>query len=256
METDAPTFVSGGNGGNGGFGNGTDAWVLIILFALIFWGRGGWGNQGGQGGVGADLSGILTRGDLCQDMNFNDLQNGVRNVSDAVNLGFANLNSTICNQQYDTARMIDGLSTTVLQGFNATNVANLQSANALQSQIAQCCCDLRYENSQNNCSVLNAINNSTRDIVASQTAGTQRILDYLCNEKISALQSENAVLNGQISQAAQTNAIISALSPKTPIPAYPVFPTTSFAYPTGVAFGVNGLNNGCGCGCGCGTTIQ
>ena len=258
VEGDIPSLVSGGNGGNGNGWGGTDAWVLIILFALIFgWGRGGWGSQGGQGGVGADLSGILTRGDLCQDMNFNDLQNGVRNISDAVNLGFANLNSTICNQQYDTARMIDGLSTTVLQGFNATNVANLQSANALQSQIAQCCCDLRYENAQNNCAVLNAISNSSRDIVAAQTAGTQRILDYLCNEKISALQSENAVLSGQISQNAQTTAIINALAPKAPIPAYPVFPTTSFAYPTGVAFGVSGLSGyGSGCGCGCGTTIQ
>lgn len=255
METDAPTFVSGGSNGGNGWG-GTDAWVLIILFALIFgWGRNGFGGNGG--GQAAELSGVLTRGDLCQDMNFNDLQNGVRNVSDAVNLGFANLNSTICNQQYDTARMIDGLSTTVLQGFNSTNVANLQSANALQSQIASCCCDLRYENAQNNCAILNAINNSTRDIVTAENAGTQRILDYLCNEKISALQSENAVLTGQISQAAQTNQIIAALSPKAPIPAYPVFPTTSFAYPTGVAFGVNGINGyNNGCGCGCGTTIQ
>lgn len=207
------------------------------------------------------LSGALTRGDLCQDMNFNDLQNGVRNVNDSVNLGFANLNSTICHQEYETAMLLNNMNVSNMQQFNAMNVSNLQSANALQSQIANCCCDLRagqaqtrYEMAQNTCAIQNTLNSNTRDIIESQNAGTQRILDYLCAEKISALQTENAVLTGQISQAAQTNAIISALAPKTPIPAYPVFPTTSFAYPTGVSFGINGLNgygNGCGCGCGC-----
>ena len=44
--------LNSGAGSNGGFGFGNnDAWVLIILFALIFgWGNNGFGgNRGGSG---------------------------------------------------------------------------------------------------------------------------------------------------------------------------------------------------------------
>lgn len=75
---------------------------------------------------------------------------------------------------------------------------------------------------------------------------TQTILDYMQTEKINALTAENVALKGRISNDQQTTAIVSALAPKQPIPAYPVFPTTSFAYPSGVRFGVG---NNCECGC-------
>ena len=45
-----------GNNGNNGFAGGWDAWIVIILFALIFgwggngWGNGGWGGNGNNGG--------------------------------------------------------------------------------------------------------------------------------------------------------------------------------------------------------------
>ena len=141
---DVAAVMGNRNNDNGGWG-GDGWWVLIILFALFGWG----GNWGGNGG-GSATQGALTRGDLCMDMNFNDLQNGVRNVNDAVNLGFANLNSTICNQQYDTARMINASDAATAAGFNAMNISNLQSANAIQSQIAQCCCDVRSQIAETN----------------------------------------------------------------------------------------------------------
>lgn len=217
--------------GMGGFGGYGWEWIwIIILFA--FWGNGGWGFGGGGN------SGALTREQACIDNNFQNLMRETAGISDAVNLGFANLNSTICNQQYDTARMLD-----------AMNVTNLQSVNALQAQLASCCCDLR----SGQAALSRELSDSTCAITGAIKDSTSAILGYLCNEKISALQTENAVLTGQISQQAQTTAIINALAPKTPIPAYPVFPTTSFAYPTGVAFGVNGYGTnglgGCGCGC-------
>lgn len=237
---------TGGAYGNGMFG-GDWAWWIIIL--LIF----GWGGNGfGFGGNGGFMNGALTRSDLCQDMNFNDLQSGVRNINDAVNVGFSNLNSTICHQQYDTAGLINGVSTAMLEGFNTMNIANLQSANAIQAQIAQCCCDARYEAAQNTCGILNAINNNTRDIVASQQAGTQRIIDYLCDKENQSLRDENFALRLSASQEKQNAYLVNQLGPKSPIPAYPVFPTTSFAYPTGVSFGINGYGSGCGCG----TSIQ
>lgn len=103
---------------------------------------------------------------------------------------------------------------------------------------------------KNTCDIQNTINNTTRDIIDSQRQGTSAILNFLTSEKISTLQAENSTLKAKLNNEHQTADIISALSPKAPIPAYPVFPTTSFAYPSGVTFGVN--NNNCGCGCGCG----
>ena len=233
---------SNGGANNNAWGADGGFFWWIIVFALIFgWGRGGFGGYGGGEG-GAALNGALTRGDLCMDMSFQDVKNGVRNIEDSVNLGFSNLNSTICNQQYDTARMIDGLS---------TSITNLQGFNGVQSQLASCCCDLSRQIERVACGEAQ----NTAAIISAGQANTQRILDYLCTEKISALQAENAQLQNTISQQAQSSYIISALAPKTPIPAYPVFPTTSFAYPTGVTFGVNPYSSGCGCNSGCGSAL-
>lgn len=282
-----PVVPAGGYGGGSGAGNmwgGDWIWILVVFALLFGWGGNGWGGNGGGSGV----QGALTRGDLCMDMNFNDLQNGVRNVNDAVNLGFANLNSTICHQQYDTAMLINGVTGAVNNGFsslnsticqqqydtanmlNAMNVANMQNANAanvvamqnanaLQSQLADCCCkneagQLAIQNQiiQQTCALTNQMNTNTRDIIDSQNAGTRAILDYLCQEKISDLQNENNALRLAASQERQNNTLIEALRP-TPVPAYPA------ASPCGLgnwspqvlsnSFGY-GYNNGCGCGCG------
>lgn len=184
------------------------------------------------------------------DMNFNDLQNGVRNVNDAVNLGFANLNSTICNQQYDTARMINASDTATAAGFNAMNIANLQSANAIQSQIASCCCDVRqqiaetnYNMAQNTCAITNQIQNSTRDIVEATNAGTRAILDQMCQDKIDTLQNQLNKAELAASQSAQNQYLISQLRP-TPDPAF-IVPN-----PFTGSYGFNGYGYGnCGCGC-------
>lgn len=252
------------NRDNNGWGNDGMAFLWILVILAMF---GGFGNGfGGFGNNAAGLNGVLTRGDLCQDMNFNDLENGVRGISQGICDSTFALNNTMTNG-------FAGVQQTLCQGFNGVNTSILTSANETQSSIAnlgfqlqQCCCDLRagqadikYALAQDTCALQNTMNNNTRDIITSQQAGTQRILDFLCQEKINGLQAENAQLTAQLSQNAQTNAIVSALSPKVPVPAYPVFaPNTSFAYPSGVSFGVNG-NNGCGygynnsgCGCGCG----
>lgn len=252
-EGETPTVITTGSNSEGmGFGGGWWGLVALVAVAAIF---GGWGNGGGifGGGGNAATQGALTREQACIDQNFNNLGRTVDSISNAVNVGFANLNSTICNQQYDTARMINDLGMSVMQGFNTSNVTALQGFNGVQSQLASCCCDLSRQIERLGCQSAS----ETAAMIQASTNNTQRILDYLCGEKISALQTENAVLAGQISQNAQTNAIISALAPKAPIPAYPVFPTTSFAYPTGVAFGINGLNGygNSGCGCGCGATV-
>lgn len=225
---------SNGYNNNGMFGGGDWAWWIVIL--LIFgWGNNGWGGGfGGNGGAGM-LSGALTRGDLCQDMNFNDLESAVRGVQQGLCDGFYAMN------------------TSLLTGFGNTQNAIMQNGYETRSAISDlgfrvqdCCCQtqraidgVNYNMAQSTCALQNTMNNNTRDIIQSQQAGTQRILDYLCNEKISALQSENALLTAQLSQNSQTNTIINALRP-TPVPAFPASNLYGF---------YNHGNNGCGCGC-------
>lgn len=251
--------VSGSNRKNDeGFG-GNGAWWIIILFIFAICGWGGFGGFGGNGGGGA-VQGALTRGDLCMDMNFQEVKREVQNANDAVNLGFSTLNSTICNQQYDTARMIDGLGTTIQGGFNAANVVALQGQNAIERQVADCCCKIeagqaqtRYDMATNTCNILNTLNNNTRDIVQSQEAGTRAILDYLCQDKISTLTAENQGLRLAASQAAQNNYLISQLKPQ-PVPAYPAASPCGLGnwspavLANGYGYGGCGFNNGCGCG--------
>lgn len=254
---------SNNRGSNDGMFGGDGAWWIIILFLFVFcgWGNNGWGGFGGGNGGGINSpagQGALTRGDLCMDMNFAELKSAAQNGVDATNLGFANLNSTICQQQYDTAQMINGLGNTIQSGFNAANIVALQNQNALQSQIAGCCCDaqqtmaqINYNLSTQACALQNTIQNTTRDIIDNQNANSRAILDYLCQDKISTLQSENQALRLSASQQAQNNYLISQLRPQ-PVPAYPA------ASPCGLGnwspavltngFGYN--NGGCGCGCG------
>ena len=140
----------------------------------------------------------------------------------------------------------------IQQAINADTVANMQNTNALQAQLANCCCETReaiqgvnYNMAQNTCALQNTMNSNTRDIIDSQNAGTRAILDYLCNEKISSLQAENNDLRRAASQdrqsallttamASQTQQLINAINPA-PIPAYQV-PNPNTYY-------------GCGCGC-------
>lgn len=232
--------VDGNRDGNGWGGDGW--WVLIILFAMF----GGWGGNGwGFGGNGAS-QGALTRGDLCMDMNFNDLQNGVRGVSDAVNVGFSNLNSTICHQQYDTAQLVNGVQMQIGSEFRGLDNAictlgynNQAGFNALANQLAQCCCEQKSEAAQ------------TRYDMAQGFAQVNRtISDEFCalkmeqkDAQIAAMQNQLNMANLAASQEAQTNQLIDRLRP-CPEPAY----ITCNPWATnGTSY--NGCNGFGGCGC-------
>lgn len=249
--------ATGGNRSNDGFG-GDGAWWIVILF-LFAWGRNGWG---GFGGGGSDGSGALTRGELCQDMNFADMQNGIRGIQQGLCDGFYAMNTGMLNGFAGVNNAICDLGFNTQQGFNTTNVALMQGQNALSRQLADCCCDTRsaiqqvnfdniqgqgnlarqisdcccdierqvergfadvnYNMATNTCTLQTTMANNTRDIIDSQNAGTRAILDYLCQEKISDLQNENQALRFAASQQAQNNFLISELAPKFPIPAYNV----------------------------------
>lgn len=243
---------------------------------------------GGNGG-GAGAQGALTRGDLCMDMSFNDLQNGVRNINDAVNLGFSNLNSTICHQQYDTAMMINGVSGAVNDGFsrlnsticqqqydtaaqlnamnmanmqnaNAANVVALQNANAIQSQLAQCCCDqkaategLKFTIAQEDCATRSAISSGLRDVIENQNANARAVLDKLTQQEIAAKDAQISALNQQLFRAdlsaSQAAQNSYLINTLRPTPV-PAYPASS---PCGYNWSPSVLSGygttSCGCGC-------
>lgn len=265
---DISAATGGSNRNNDGLFGGNGAWIIIILFLFVFlgWGNRAFGGVGGNDGGGnmptivnlptggSSCSGEIQRGFDNQavisklDGITNGLCDGFYAQNTAIMNGFHGVDNAICNLGYQTQ-----------QGFNSTNVALMQGQNALQSQIASCCCDVReaiqgvnYNMAQNTCAMTNTMNNNTRDIIDSQNAGTRAILDYLCQDKISTLQAENQSLRFQASQTAQnqfitqvSSDIVNRLQP-TPVPAYPA------ASPCGLGnWSPNVLANGYGYNTGC-----
>lgn len=221
--------VMGNNDDGFGFG-GNGAWWIIILL-LFGWGRGGFGgfggNYGGQGGgYGYPCCGTpATQADLSAAFASNSVLSG-----------------------------INGIDSTLCQGFNGINTAILQNGyntqagiNTLSHQLADCCCatqraidSVKYENATNTCAIQNTIQNTTRDVIENANANSRAILDFLTNDKIATLTAENQSLKFQASQTAQ-NAFITAnqeaqtaelirrLGRDCPVPAY-VVPNPNCCY--------------------------
>lgn len=223
--------IGSGTCNNNGFGNGWEGLIGLALVAGLFDGGFGFGGRGGNNGA-------LTRGDLCQDMNFSDLESAVRGVSQGICDSTFALNNTITNG-------FANVQSSLCQGFYATQTGIMQNGyetrnaiNGVSAQLASCCCDLGRQIEQTNCNITNAINGST-----------QQILGFLTQEKISSLQAENAALTSQLSQNAQTQTLINTLRP-CPTPAYITCSPFESVYGFG-GYGRQGNNCGCGCGCGC-----
>ena len=240
-----------GSYGNGGaWGDGGWLWIIVVFALLFGWGNNGWGGFGGGNG-GGYVATAATQADI---------QRGFDNQ--AVISKLDGITNGLCDGFYAVQTGMNGINTNIMQtGFgiqqaiNADTIANMQNTNALQAQLANCCCETReaiqgvnYNMAQNTCALQNTMNSNTRDIIDSQNAGTRAILDYLCQEKIASLQAENNDLRRAASQdrqsallttamSAQTQQIINAVNPSA-IPAYVVPNPNAYAY---------GCNTGCGC---------
>lgn len=254
--------VTGGGYNNGGYGFGGDGWWVILFLILAMggnWGNGFGGNGGNGGGWNGSIPWILN--------NDNDIERGfdqqatmgaLSGIQSSISNGFANASTQLCNCCSDMQMALANGFAGVEAGANARQMANMQQNFALQSQFADCCCenrlglaDLKYTVATENCADRQALNEGVRDIIASQTAGTQRILDQLCADKIDAKNDEIAQLRqevlfarGQASQVTQNaniiNGVYDALS-KCPVGTVPVYGEQPiFSCP----------NNATGCGCG------
>ena len=263
-----PTGTGYNNGG--GWGGDWGAWIILFLiFGMFGWGGfGGFG--GGWGGNNAGVQGALTRADLCSEFNFNGLENGVRGVQQGICDSTYALNTSILNGFHGVDNAVCNLGYQTQQGFNATQVALMQGFNAAQAQAAECCCQtqraidgVNYNMATNTCALQNTMNNNTRDIIDNANANSRAILDYLCQDKISTLQSENQALRLAASQSNQNAVLMAAMDAnkaeilrrtgaECPTPAYVVQPPQPVNFPTNCCGQFSGWNNGCGCNSGCG----
>lgn len=200
----------------------------------------------------------------CADVNAN-LCNGFAGVNATVNSGFANAETAANARQMANMQQAFNNQTSMLQGFNGINsaiaatgcdiregIAGVNYNNALQTQT------ISSQIASENCQDRAVLQEGIRDIIQTNTANTQAILDKLCQQEIDAKNETIANLRTQLNmadlRASQTaqNAFISqgfanevdALYNRLnscPVPTTPVYGRTPI-------FTCN--NNGCGCGCG------
>ena len=238
-------------GGGSGFGFGGD-WAWIILLLLLGWGNNGWGNGGGFGGDGIypwmNQANLTSNGFQNQLMNDNvtSIRDGVFGISTQLCNGFAGVNAGVAN----------GFAQAEISN-NARAMADMNRSFALQSQLADCCCenrlasaDLKYTVATEACADRSAAAMNTRDIIENQTNGTRAILDKLCSLELSAkddrindLERQLSAANLAASQIAQNSAITDSVYARLkdcPIGTTPVYGQTPIF--------TCGGNSGCGCG--------
>lgn len=245
--------VTGNNRDNDGmWGNGAWWIVILLIFGWGGFGNNGWGNGNGMGSTAAAYTdSAIQRGFDNQavisklDGITNGLCDGFYAVNNSMLTGFNGINTNIMQTGYG-----------IQQAINADTIANMQNTNALQAQLANCCCETReaiqginYNLATNTCALQNTMNNNTRDIIENQNAGTRAVIDYLCakenadlRDKVQKLElaASQSAQNAYIAanQEAQTAELIRRINPM-PIPAYSVpapYPYTGY-----------GCNGNCNC---------
>lgn len=303
MDTTMLVSPTGGYGnGNGLFGGG-DSWLgILFLIALCNGGFGFGGFGGGYGAMmGADMMGgfglypwlnnsqnindgfrdqqLATQVNGIQNSitsGFGDVQNalcsGFGNVQTALCGGFAGTTAAITNAQNALAQQMYGNEIASLERSFASQTANTAGLTNLSSQLANCCCenrsatqDVKYTLATEACATRTADAQNTRDIIDSQTRGTQAILDKLCaleldgvKAQLAQAQRDNVALQNAVnmsamreSQTAQTAQILQGQTAEVdalynrlkncPVNSVPVYGSQPiFTCPQ---------NNSCGCGC-------
>ena len=259
------------NMANDGFGWGNGGWWIIIFLLAL---GGGWGNGWGGGGNGNNGTSAVIGREVSYGFDMNGLENGIRGIANGICDGFYAMNTGLLNStaalQSTMAQGFGGINTDILSQTNAIQGAfhdmtlgNMQNTNALTAQLtnmaanqAACCCetknlinqnfaDLNYRIANQDCMTRQAINDSTRDIIASQDAGFRAILDRMTTDRISALEAENQTLKFAQSQTNQNAFLISQLAPKA-IPAY-IAPNPYTGTYGGAAYACGSNYGTCGC---------
>lgn len=205
-----PVSPYGGNGGFGGFG---DSWAWILLLLVLGWGGNGFG--GGYGG--GDFPWLMT-GQQNINANTNSgfrdamINDGITSIRD----GISGLSTQLCNCCGDMQMALANGFAGVEQGANARQMANMQTAfagqtamaqgfNSVQSQLANCCCENRLgiaglgsDIAREACATRTTDTQNTQAIINTINGGIQSIKDQLCQDKIDAKNDEISALRQQV----------------------------------------------------------
>lgn len=245
----AEGYAIGRDSNNNGFGFGGDGawWIIILLLA-------GWGNGGFGGGRGYGYGGIGESYVLATD--FANIERKLDGVNNGICDSTFALNNTITTGNFNTINAItqaaSGLNTALVQGFNGVDNAictlgynQAQLVNGLSREIGDCCCktsaaiqDVKYANERQTC-----------DLITNANANTQRILDFMVNEKMASKDARIASLEAQISNDRQSKYLLDNLMPKCPQAAYVVQPPQQVTFPTNCCGNVAYANYNSSCGC-------
>ena len=163
--------------------------IYLVWLAVLGGGNGLFGNRGD-----AAVQGALTRSDLYEGFNTQEINGQLRGITNGICDGFYAVSSGMKDGFYG------------IQGALAEN--------RFASQ--QCCCEtnrnidaVRYEGAQNTCAIANAIHaegEATRALINANVMQELR-------DKLEARDREVMVRDFQLSQLAQTSSLIGELRP-------------------------------------------
>lgn len=187
VQYDADVNAIGGGGFGGGFGGGNSLlWFLLILFGLDKRG----GGFGGDGGAGAGVLAGETQAKLdCLSQNQMQMMN---QISDNA-------------QSERFFQLQQQITSGIDQNRNGQTVINGQ-LNDLSRQLASCCCDIKT----GQVSIENAIAMQTNQLNVINNANTQKVLDAINAQNVSALEAVNADLRAQLNRRETVADITSA----------------------------------------------
>ena len=225
--------VLGGRDGMFGSGNGGSWLVMLLIFFLFFRNGGNWGGFSADSGlVGTPaatqdsvrnvLSNIETSkildaiqgnsaaiSQLAQStgIGFSEMQNALGNVrttiietANATNLSIKDLGTQLALGNSTLLSTIQSVGCNIAQKISdSTNQINMNLLQGFNS-VDKVLCDIRFNNEKN-----------TSAIIASGTANTNRIIDYLNQTKLDELNRDLSLARAEISQKDQTAAIVAQL---------------------------------------------
>lgn len=187
-------------------GNENQMWnnPFIYLVWLAVLGNGGlFGNRNGAGD--AAVQGAITRSDLFEGFNNQDVNAQLRGITNGLCDGFYAVNSGMKDGFYANQAAIK-------DGFYATQTGIAENRFAAQA----CCCEtnrnidaVRFENSKNTCEITNAIHaegEATRALINANTIQNLR-------DRLEARDREVLARDFQLSQLAQNQYLVNEIRP-------------------------------------------
>lgn len=193
--------------------DGQNNWMnnpfIYLVWLALLGGNGGLFGRNDRGDCATQ--GALTRSDMYEGFNNQDVNNQLRGITYGLSDGFYAVNTGMLNG-------FNGVQRDLCQGFNAVT----SGINNLGYQMSNCCCGIernidavRYEAAQNTCQITNAIHQegeATRALINANTVQELR-------DKLEARDRDILSRDFQLSQLNQNATLINAIKP-CPIPAY------------------------------------